>query len=126
MLRQQHDAIAQQTMGEEMRKLSAPLLLNVFPHCPVPVVCFSFPVCATGLAGVINLVGVVISFGFVQYSSPSLLSSCYFQGLVLWTGAGLYYSAAVVRVGVGMWTGMFSNSYPICYISQQDTVHVSC
>lgn len=55
-------------------------------------------VCVTGIAGVLNLVGVVITFGFVKYDEPSLLSNCFFQGWVTWTGAGLFYCAAVVRV----------------------------
>lgn len=45
-----------------------------------------------------SLVGVVITFGFVQYESPTLFSNCFFQGLLSFTGIGLYYCAAVVRV----------------------------
>ena len=54
--------------------------------------------CVTGVAGVIHLMGAVIAFGYLQYTSPSLLSNCFFQGMVAWTGAGLYYTSAVVRV----------------------------
>lgn len=54
--------------------------------------------CVTGVAGAIHLLGVVITFGYVEYTSASLLSNCFFQGMVVWTGAGLYYTSAVVRV----------------------------
>ncbi|CAB1101804.1 unnamed protein product [Ectocarpus sp. CCAP 1310/34] len=55
-------------------------------------------VCVTGVAGFIHLSGVVISFGFWEYSSPSLWSNCFFQGVLVSTGAGLYFAGAVVRV----------------------------
>ncbi|CAM9331891.1 unnamed protein product, partial [Scytosiphon promiscuus] len=55
-------------------------------------------VCVTGIAGCVHLLGVVMTFGFWEHSSTSLASNCFFQGLVLWTGAGLYYTSAVVRV----------------------------
>lgn len=55
-------------------------------------------VCVTGIAGVINMVGVVISKGFLDYSKPSFLSNCFLHGFMTWTGSGLYYGAAVVRV----------------------------
>lgn len=60
----------------------------------------SLSVCVTGVAGVVHLIGAVLSFGFFEVtpSSPSLLYSCFFHGLITWTGAGLYYMAAVVRV----------------------------
>lgn len=46
----------------------------------------------------VHLLGAVIAFGYIEYTAPSLLSNCYFQGMVVWTGAGLYYTSAVVRV----------------------------
>eukprot|EP00903_Cladosiphon_okamuranus_P012689 g11867.t1 len=55
-------------------------------------------VCVTGVAGPIHIFGVVITFGFLDFTSPSLLSNCFFQGVMVWTGAGLYYTSAVVRV----------------------------
>lgn len=55
-------------------------------------------VCVTGVAGVLHLFAVVISFGFFEYHSASLMTNCFFQGLLGLTGAGLYYTGAVVRV----------------------------
>lgn len=69
----------------------------VLRRCFLPLLLI---VCVTGIAGVINLVGVVISFGFLEFSEPSVLSNCFFHGVVTWTGAGLYYCSAVVRVSM--------------------------
>lgn len=46
------------------------------------------------------MVGVVISKGFLNYEEPSFLSNCFLHGFMTWTGSGLYYGAAVVRVRV--------------------------